>query len=252
MEKKNTGIIVLIVVLALALGLLGGYVISDKIINKDNKELQNEQNNNPNNSENNNEEYSLTAAKELMDKYIISNVGYITKLAEEDKNVISINNSKNGTIIKCKDIDNGSLKNITGDFADYKDLLYEQCKLDEEGNDAKNLYAYDEILSKKKELFGDNSTLNKESFEYGIRIYYYSTDKNGFVDSLLIPSGYDGPISEADEVISAKIINNNLEIVASNKIQNIDNPDKYDVNTYKYIFKQENNHYYLSSITEVN
>ena len=35
MEKKNTGLIIVIVVLALIVGLLGGYLIIDKLKNKD-------------------------------------------------------------------------------------------------------------------------------------------------------------------------------------------------------------------------
>lgn len=36
MEKKNTGFIVLVVILCLLVGGLGGYIICDKVINKDN------------------------------------------------------------------------------------------------------------------------------------------------------------------------------------------------------------------------
>ena len=36
MEKKNTGLIVLVVILCLLVGGLGGYIICDKVINKDN------------------------------------------------------------------------------------------------------------------------------------------------------------------------------------------------------------------------
>lgn len=54
MEKKNTGVIVNVVVLALLLGLLGGYIITDKFVNKDKETSQGEQNNNNNNGNENN------------------------------------------------------------------------------------------------------------------------------------------------------------------------------------------------------
>ena len=34
MEKKNTGLIVIIVVMALIIGALGGYIVSNRLINK--------------------------------------------------------------------------------------------------------------------------------------------------------------------------------------------------------------------------
>ena len=36
MEKKNTGLIVLVVILCLLAGGLGGYIICDKVINREN------------------------------------------------------------------------------------------------------------------------------------------------------------------------------------------------------------------------
>lgn len=78
MEKKNTGLIIIIVVLALTVGLLGGYVITDVLTNK--TDINNETDNN-NNNQNNNNINDLTKQKiyndmlKMMDELIASEIG---------------------------------------------------------------------------------------------------------------------------------------------------------------------------------
>lgn len=54
MEKKNTGLIVLIVVLSIAVLGLGGFIIYDKVLNNDSKNNSNEINKEDNENKNEN------------------------------------------------------------------------------------------------------------------------------------------------------------------------------------------------------
>ena len=65
MEKKNTGLIVIIVVMALIIGALGGYIVSNKLINKEPNQSENNDNNNNNDSKTEDKQFKLSDTYEL-------------------------------------------------------------------------------------------------------------------------------------------------------------------------------------------
>lgn len=251
MEKKNTGLIFVIVILALVVGLLGGYIIANKLIDK--QPNQTENNDNKNNGKDDNQsgqvdepaekEYSLADAEKLMNKYKLITCGgsYATDLNNETMATLAIKNTSVSEKVTCESLKNDDLDKYY--FLGEVGILYENCLFT---NDNRDFYKYDAVLNSYKKLFGSSKSLNKESFDSSETAshYFYSKSKDGFVD-LVIPAGFDCGGAESS-VKYAKTIGEVLEIVADVK-----SDVNSSIETYKYTFKQEDNNYYLADITLV-
>lgn len=245
MEKKNTTLIVILVIFALIIGLLGGYIIGKQIENKNDKNSSTT-NNTDNKDSDVSKEYSLTEAEKLMDKYSYDTCGktYITDLNGSRSLSLAIDNTKSSEKVSCDSLglDKYVYGGITGS-------LYDQCTLTEDLNNYNNLYKYDDVLATYKSLYGSSKKLEKKSFDAGTTHYYYYSAKDAFVN-LNIPTGYAcPPVDSEASVLSAKTISNTLEIVAANLHYAIETEKSEE---YKYTFKKENGNYYLADITKIN
>lgn len=255
MEKKNTGLIVIIIILALLVGLLGGYVINDKLIEKEPAQTENNDNKNSddkNTEKDNNQdgqvdepvekEFDLDDAEKLMTKYMLDTCGkaYVTNLSNGIMATLAIKNTSVSEKVTCESLKNDDLDKYN--FRGTVGILYDQCLI----TNNRNFYKYDNVLSTYKKLFGSSKSLNKESFDSSETVihYFYSKSKDGFVE-LEIPAGFSCGGAESS-VKSAKTIGKVLEIVADVKVS-----ESSSTGTYKYTFKQEDNNYYLVDITLV-
>ena len=210
-----------------------------------------------------------------MDKYLLpdwAGTYYIQSLHKQsDNNYLAIEKVKAVKQISCQKISEEASVEEDSDLG----VILSNC-WSNGGNDGK-LYLYDDVLKSKKELFGSKSSLEKADFIYDLTYYYYSAQNNGFI-SLTIPAGGDTADIISSGVHSAKIIGQNLEINTYfyNLEYDYETEDKYilkigdnvyNINTtdresakkealkyldkmqkYKYVFKQEDNHWYLYDI----
>lgn len=257
MEKKNTGLIFVIVILALVVGLLGGYIIDNKLIDK--QPNQTENNDNKNNGKDDNhrgqvdepveKEYSLADAEKLMNDYKFSldesESSYITELTNTEMLKLIIFKTNTSKKVKCEQIKNELFNSLNQNLAT---AYFDQCQYDETNKGDRIIYSKNEILKTKNDLFGTSKTLDFISFDVDLTKYFYSKSLNGFVP-LDFPSGYGAVFNAKCGLKSAKLVNTDLEIIAYNTTWT--NDDEPTTKTYKYTFKQENNNYYLTDITEV-
>lgn len=101
MEKKNTALVVLVVILSLLVGTLGGYLISDKLVNNKN----NNQINKPNDQDQNQDvtpEPSMSAYEKFVLEY-----------KKSMKESIDTNTSENAEIFSWVPDNSKQIKNIT-------------------------------------------------------------------------------------------------------------------------------------------
>ncbi len=236
MEKKNTGLIVIIVVMALIIGALGGYIVSNRLINKE-----------PNQSENNDKttEISITEAETIMSKYKFSHEYahtssqgdyYISSLDNENEmNLLAIQWTNKILITNCDDVKEDEFAYFTCDYKEYPRDVY--------------LYKYDDVLSKKKELFGDSVILNRDTIHHvGLSYNYpYISKLDGYVNASCMcgetPATYNSTIVKAFKDDLRLIIELNLDV---NYYDN-----ETDNHYYQYVFKNANNRYYLTEINEI-
>lgn len=245
MEKKNTSLLVLVILLSLTIGLLGGYVISDKLVEMEDEQTEKDDKPNKDNEENVIKEYSIDAAEELMSNYMFTLCGssYISELNNNLMSTLAIMGTNSTEKISCEDLKKDGLD--TFNYGGVTGILYQQCLIEDMGRD---VYKYNEVLSTYKKLFGLSNNLSKDSFDDEnafASFYYYSNSKQGFVQ-LEVPAGGDCEPLSTVGITSANIVNDNLEIVAYNKVKDV------SVANYKYVFKKESGNYYLAEIIEIN
>ena len=255
--KNKSGLIVVIVVLSVLVGFLGGYIISDNLIDKEpNNEVTNNGNDNNNNENVETEkDYSLTKAEELMSKYLYStscNREYIDDLNNEEiKNVLAIKNSKKSDEYNC----NLVYGNDFGEKLYYYNGAYACIEDDAMGKI--DFYKYNDVLASKKLLFGSDESLTKKTFDSTSSTvrYEYNSNYNIYVGLQLMGGGACPP-SIKNTVESAKISNDTLKIVVVKKEYNLDDNTQEmttvkSENQIQYIFKQANNNYYLAEVNKI-
>ncbi len=195
-----------------------------------------------------------------MDKYLVltecTGSRDITDLTDEvDMNYLSILFTRDNINVTCENLENGSLNYSDKEIIN---MMYEQCLLDEESDTYRHkLYKYTDVLSSKKELFGSNVTLSKNTFRVCFTNEYYYSIKNDGIVTLQFPGGGDCGSEYSNKVMSAKVINENLIIIASITFEYSCQADpscaEYtNYNKYEYTFKKENGNYYLAEIKKLN
>ena len=98
MDKKKTGLIILVVVLLFVIGLLGGYIISEKLVDTNIEQSGN------NNNNNNNEESNMTAYEKFVSEYKKSMIDITLTPTEKgmldvpNKQIKNINLKSDGTV----------------------------------------------------------------------------------------------------------------------------------------------------------
>lgn len=97
MEKKNTGLIVIIVVMALIIGALGGYIVANRLINKEPIQSENDDNNNNNDSKPEDTQFKLK------NKYSVTSdkLGELRMTIElKDNNEVEITSGDGAAVIE--------------------------------------------------------------------------------------------------------------------------------------------------------
>lgn len=240
MKLKDSIIIILLVVIAIVVGVFLGVKITEGKNDNVNPEI------NKNNDKEIENEFSVTEAKKIMDKYLVFS-SYISDLTNEDeKSYIAIQNTKNNETYSCKKLFGNNYFEPEYNAFLVRDLHY--CTKES------RFYDYSNVLSTKKELFGKTSILNNDDFDYqGTFIY---NKKNSLIISVFpLVFGIDGfPVLVENNIDYAKTYDNKLEIGITENITRIINPDTEETQTTvekrTYIFIKEDNHYYLAEINK--
>lgn len=257
MKFKDSIIIILLFIIAVTLGIFVGFKISEK--NKNGNEIdQGNISDNKNDKNNNEQDYSLTEATRLMDNYVLEHCGskYITDLTNEtSKNYLSFKMTASTDTVACKELEDEGIVENENVMGGYGDVVLAQCELDEKEHYFEhNLYNYDNALKSKKVLFGNLSSLQKKVVYFDTDkyyYYYYYSTKNGFVH-LNLPTGYGCTETFSYGLISARIIGDDLKILAYNtRIESITGIEIKETVNYEFTFKMQDTGYYLASIEEV-
>ena len=255
MKLKDSLIIILAVVIAIVGGVFVGFKLSE---NKNNNVINNGTNNNESSKENTNngdaeteKDFSLVDAEKLMSKYIGRPCHtYIKSLTEDNKVVVALlNNKKVSQSVPCNDT---RIK----DVVDQEALKKGNCALkgsSQVGADIEvmiKFYSYSEVLKLKRELFRTTESLDKKNYRGGLTINYSNN-----LDAFAYSGGSAcGGVEYEEKINSAKLVNGQLKInVTSIETEYglSDEPIK-TTTIYEYIFKYEDNHYYLSEINKLN
>ena len=237
MKIKDSIILIVVFVVAIFLGVFIGVKVTDG---------KSDNNKQPNQTENNDSkttELSTAEAEEIMSKYKLSGeyAGfhrrgnyYISSLNNENEmNLLAIQSTDKTLVTNCDDVKENEFAYFICTDKEHKREVY--------------LYKYDDVLTKKMELFGSSSTLSKEQIYNVGDSYNYISKLNGYVNAPCMcgadPTTYNSTI--------VKAVRDDLELIVE---LNVD-IDDYDEGTsnhrYKYVFKKTNNNYYLAEITEV-
>ena len=238
MDKKNGLTTIVIVILSILVGLLGGYIIFNNISNQDRDP---QVNNGEQNGDNEEKDFSLEEAKKLMDKYKLEG------LCGE----YYINNLSNPAAIKELSIRRSA---VTGELS-YgevsKTTTFSEAKeyMVEDETKTFSYYAYDNVYTSAKELFGPAIKLEKANdFTNCDSTWYYLKEYDKFVQLELGCGGdcmggsttlsvYDFEVS--DDVL---YIYTTREMVSDSDITVIKN---------KYTFKKQNAGYYMSAVEKI-
>ena len=236
MKIKDSIILIVVFVVAIFLGVFIGVKVTD---NKSDTNKHNQTENNGNKTT----ELSTSEAEEIMSKYKLSGeyAGfhrrgnyYISSLNNENEmNLLAIQSTDKTLVTNCDDVKENEFAYFICTDKEHKREVY--------------LYKYDDVLTKKMELFGSSSTLSKEQIYNVGDSYNYISKLNGYVNAPCMcgadPTTYNSTI--------VKAVRDDLELIVE---LNVD-IDDYDEGTsnhrYKYVFKKSNNNYYLAEITEV-
>lgn len=159
MEKKNTALVVLVVILSLLVGTLGGYLISDKLVNNKN----NNQINKPNDQDQNQDvtpEPSMSAYEKFVLEY-----------KKSMKESIDTNTSENAEIFSWVPDNSKQIKNIT---------------LKKDGTATINYYSssYKEKYPNGQVLNGKYIILDVESVGNGGFYMYFLVKEDGSVTAI--------------------------------------------------------------------
>ena len=253
-KKSSKGLTILIIVLIVCVLGLGGYIVYDKVLSK-NKEIENnnntpsttkkEENINLDNSDKNSilEKYILENINLESDYEVLNNEEYETLVKKyeddanniiENENEVAINNTIS-TEINWKEVSK---------YVDNKELTSKMTE-----NSKLKSVKYDDLLKTKKQLYGENSILEKQNLDYGnCSDYIYIEKLNIYI------ANYEGcGLNTSEEPIIKKIIKQNNTLFVF-------------VNTYNYTdfespiysqdiimeFREQSSGYYLYKLTKLN
>ena len=218
---------VVITVLAILVLGLGGYLVYDKVIDKDvNEEVKEE------NGKQESKDFDLVEAKKLIDKYIsqtwFREESLEGALTESKKIVMAINSTKS------KEIDytykeafpDGKLENEQF-LVEINNSISATCY--ESKDDKEIAYTYDDVNKTYKELFGEEQDLPKTKIsEYTYR-YAYSEKYDAYL-SLSCECGVAYPTTTYYDIIQAIEVGDNLEVY---------------LNYVKFEYDESSNNYYI-------
>ena len=249
MKLKDSIILILSVIIAIIVGVLIGVKLTE---GKNDNPITNNENTNNGNLEIE-KDFSLVEAEKLMTKYHGVRTGYIQKLTEDEKLAVVFRyaGSMSSKEVDCTD---ESLKEIIVQ----NELEKGKCVikpnrvygfLSDNYTNRLSIYSYNEVLKMKQELFGKNETLEKKDYEEELFIKYIPK-----MDSFFWTSKEGQSISNNIKITSAKLVNEQLRVYVNlDEVLDYWSSDEIvrTESNYEYIFKQEDNNYYLVDINQL-
>lgn len=234
MEKKNTGLVVTLLIL-LVLG-LGSYIVADKVLSaKQGNKI--EESVETNNNQLEEKDYDLGEAKVLISKYIVVDPYLLfgTDFNNQTKNILALLNvpTIKTRLEICDNLyQNSHEKDVEGYIFDGG---REVCPF---GKSVKAI-SYEEANNVYSQLFDGN--MSKEYSKLLGFVYDYVDEKNVFVS---LDTRYGGVVPESTyEVISAKITNGELKI-------NVEAVSADAKRSLTFNFKQKNGNYVLVDVEQ--
>lgn len=260
MKLKDSLIIILAVVIAIVVGVFVGVRLTeDKNENPANNNGTTNNDSTNNNEQQTEKDFSLVEAEKLMNKYSYSDFCnpelYIDNLNNESlKNELAIYITVKAREYSCNLVYGD---NHSGGM--YYNDGYACLSDDEMGMGITSFYKYNDVLESKKLLFGNAETLTKKIFDSanGTIRYEYNSTKNIYV-GLQLQGGGACPPTIKNTIESAKVLNDTLKIVVVKKEYNLDDSAMPSMTTVKsetkiqYVFKKQNDNYYLAEINKLN
>ena len=257
MKKRNIFLVIILMLLCISSGIyIGLLMLSEKeVVDKNNNQNVNEQVENNDSELNNDDQVDNEYNKELLtiseffekkcDPFANDNCDWVN-----DKtlalNLLSKYNHGHGKLSFLmyeitedykNDIASSNLNGKKALCQDYFDLKESNCY----ENDEIKIISYDELLKKKKELFGKNSTLERKNFlTTPIGKFSYFSNIDSFVFNGYEPKdGWSADSSGIIEIVKSK---DNMFIAVYEIVSGL---YYHGANVYGYTFKKENNNYYL-------
>ena len=253
-KKNSKGLIVLVIILVLCVLGLAGYIVYDKVLNKktpiiDIKECIPTQNKETENNVENTDENSF------LDKYISETINYskdyeilnnddykslIKKYIVIGNNIVDNENevSINNTVLS------ETPWNKISKYVDNKELYSEMTE-----NSSIKTVKYEDLLNTKKQLYGDNSSLKKESFNYSnCSEYLYIKELDIFIEN----NEGCGFTNSEEPIIKLIIKQNDSLFIFINTYNYTDIENKFYSQDIVMEFREQSSGYYLYKLTKLN
>lgn len=243
MKLKDSIILILAVVAAIVAGVFAGIKLTE------NKYENNQQNDNKTES---NEKLTLESAQELMDKYVLNDLCgeyYIDNLDEANMNYLSLHKVNAKKDYNCEQI-------YGKNYETQEEFPRSQCGMIADVA----VYSYDEVLNKKRELFGSDINLEKQGFTCFTQTY----DFVGSINSYVYLGAFGGgacmqEISNKLEVYDVVEDKDNIVYIYTKRTfvedidlsNNVSTDTKETITKNKYIFKKQDIGYYMATVEEI-
>ena len=247
---KKSVVVLIVILILLVLG-MGGYLVYDKVLSKD--EVKEERVEKKEEVKENEEEYDHALAKALVEKYLTRDPWYSKDemekgLTDDIKLYLAISNTKaTNQYFECDkafDIEvlEGNQKmvkynnNGIGTCYDVKDIYNHDY-----------YYTYDAVNSTYKNLFGDNQEVPKRLITLGIYRYGYSQNYNAYI-WFSCECGGAPTINDYYNVVSAITKGDSLEITIGYLL--VQDNGAYNEGTTtieKYVYNGTKEIYYLET-----
>ena len=226
-------------VLATLVVLMGGYLVYDKVIDKDSKEKSDIVEKKDDKAEE--KDFDLVEAKKLVDKYFLNVYDYSlietntlpVRLDKENYKIyVAMKNAEPTKIdYTCEEafptISNNNGQLILKDNNSFWGTCY--------GSDdsfTENQYTYEDVNKSYKALFGNDSTASKVNVSYWYARYGYSEKYNAYIELSCECGGYFGISGYIYGIDSTKLIGDKLIVnVGYSTYSGDENTGKVQLNT---------------------
>ena len=254
-KKSSKGLIMLIIVLIICVIGLGGYIVYDKVLNK-NKQITSTNNNttpstkkeeniNLDNSDKNRTlETYISQNIDLESSYeVLNNEEYETLVKKYEDNANNIIENENEVAINNTISTEINWKEVSK-YVDNNSLISRMTE-----NSKLKSVKYDDLLNTKKQLYGENSILEKQNFSYGNCSEYIYIEKL----NIYIENNEGCGLNTSEEPIIKKIIKqNNILYVFVNTYNYTDFESPIYSQDVVMEFRKQSSGYYLYKLTKLN
>lgn len=255
-KKSSKGLIILIIGLIICVIGLGGYIVYDKVLNK-NKQTTSTNNNNTSSTIKKEENINLDNSDKnsILETYISENIDlessyevlnneeYKALVKKYEDNANNIIDNENEVAINNTISTEINWKEVSK-YVDNNSLISRMTE-----NSSLKSVKYDDLLKTKKQLYGENSILEKQNFSYGnCSEYIYIKKLNIYIEN-----NEGCGLNTSEEPIIKKIIKqNNILFVFVNTYNYTDFESPIYSQDVVMEFREQSSGYYLYKITKLN